>query len=170
MPLRLNQMHPLDALYQACRAYPGGIEALAVRVGKSPAILYNKLRQQVATHHVGYDDELSELLFCMDEAGVKGWADTLHAFCWRHHHLAVSIPPVSDAPTDELTAMILEAVADQGKVAESISDALANDRQVDSAEFREIEKRISKTMTDLSELLERIRQMHTEAKEKGLVR
>lgn len=169
MTYKLNDVHPLDALYRACKAYPGGVEGLAARLKMQPSTLYKKLRQQVDTHHLGYDEELSEILFCLAESKVPGWDDTLHSLCWRHGLLAVQVP-LAGSGHEQLTSMILTSVTDQGEVAAAISEALANDQQVDSAEFARIDMAIERSMTDMAALRELVRSMHQEALAKGLVR
>lgn len=169
MTYKLSVVHPLDALYRACKAYPGGVEALAARLKMTPSTLYKKLRQQVETHHLGYDAELSEILFCLEESKVEGWSDTLHSLCWRHGHVAVQVP-LPGSGHEQLTSMILASVSDQGEVASAIAESLANDQAVDSSEFARINKAIERSMADQAALLELVRVMHTEAVEKGLVR
>lgn len=171
MPLPLNQMHPLDVLYQACRAYPGGIEALAARLGKSPSILYNKLRQQVQTHYVGYDDELSEILFCLRDAGVVGWDKTISAFCWRHGFVVVPFPDLGEVSDDELMEMVLRVVKEQGDVAAALTAALAPNsdggHDISRREFCAIDKEISEAMAALAELRERVKVRATDPKRPG---
>lgn len=59
-----QQMSVADALYTAARRYPGGIEALAARMGKSPNVLRSKLKPDVDTHHLTLEEtmQIIELL------------------------------------------------------------------------------------------------------------
>lgn len=61
-----TQMSVGDALYTAARKYPGSIEALAVRLGKSPNVLRSKLAPDIDTHHITQEEALQiiELLDC----------------------------------------------------------------------------------------------------------
>lgn len=161
----------MDALYRACRDYPGGIEALSARMGKKSHVMYSKLRRQVETHRIGYDEELSEILFCLEEARVQDWASTLHAFCARHNHIAVPIPTLGDDEDHaSLTALILNTMTKQGEVAAEINKALADDSDIDNREFVEIEERFEKTMRALLALQQWVREKHEKARQSGRVR
>lgn len=45
-----------DLLYREAHAYPGKVPALAVRMGKSPVILQNKLNPCCTTNHMTVED------------------------------------------------------------------------------------------------------------------
>ncbi len=169
MVCRLNSLNPLDALYRACQGYPGGIEALAARLGRSPATMYNKLRHQVDTHRVGYDKELSELLFCLAEAKVEGWADTIHAFAWRHGHVAVPVPALATS-SDEQAALICRVVKETADAVGAFGTALENDHQIDSKEFEVIDRETEEAIAALVALRNRAKAMRDEAVGRGLVR
>lgn len=51
-----KQMSVEDALYSAARRYPGSIEALAARMGKSANVMRSKLKPDVDTHHVTLEE------------------------------------------------------------------------------------------------------------------
>lgn len=158
MTCRTNEMHPLDLLYKACRAYPGGIEAMAVRLGVKTQVLYSKLRQQVDSHHVHFDSELSEMLFYLKDAHVSGWEDVLHAFCWRHGHVAVRIP---DAAMDDDTMMgaICISVKEHGEAIACIGHGLLDDT-ITQHEMASIEREIEGAMSALAALQQLVRERH----------
>jgi len=174
MTYSLNEGHPLDVLYRACKAYPGGIEALALRLKMKESTLYKKLRQQVDTHFVNFDDELSEILFCLKEAKVEGWSDTLRAFCWRHDHIAIPMPDLSAAEDDELSGLVLRVVKEYGDVASALSQATSGEseekRLITSREFADFDVQVNEAMAALAALRERARASHEAAKAQGLVR
>jgi hypothetical protein len=158
-------LHPLDTLYQACRRYPGGIEALAQRLHMSYDTLRKKLRHQVETHHLAYDEELSEILFCLDEAKVSDWDGTLHALCWRHGGLFVPLPALADGADDEgMTEAICESVKEHAEAVAAIGESLKPDRQgkrrIDAAEFQYIERQIEEAMGTLVAMRDRARRRH----------
>lgn len=84
MTCALNKLNPLDALKLACNDYPGGVEALAMRIGMVPGVLRNKLSHDVSTHHINYPDQVSNILDCLREAKVDHWDAPLQAFAYRH--------------------------------------------------------------------------------------
>jgi hypothetical protein len=151
-------MHPLDALYRACRSYPGGVEALARRLGVSPATLYNKLRQQMVTHHVHFDTELSEILFCLRDANVTGWDDVLHAFCWRHGYLAVPVPNAV-MTDDAVTSAICRSVKEHGEAIAQIGQALI-DSSITKNEMAGIDREIEEAMSALAALRQLLHERH----------
>lgn len=161
MTCRSVQMHPLDALYQAVKRYPGGVRALAHRLNLSEATLYNKLRYQIETHHIGYDDELSEMLFCLKEANVKGWADTLHALAWRHGHLAVPLPDMAaGAAGAEITSAIIASVKEHAEAVAQIGESLRNDNAISETELRRIDQEVEEAMVALVGLRDMARRLH----------
>jgi hypothetical protein len=152
--------HPLDALYQAARRYPGGIEALAHRLKISEPTLYKKLRHQCDTHHLAYDGELSEILFCLEDAQIAGWADTLHALCWRHGHLAILVPVHEGGTAGEITAAIVESVKEHAEAIQAIGDSLKRDAQIDAGELLLINKQIEEAMVALVALKDLAQRKH----------
>lgn len=159
MTCKLESLHPLDALYRACKAYPGGIESLSVRLGKRASVLYSELRRQVESHRVGYDGELSEILFCLEEAGVRDWASTLHAFAWRHGHLVVPVPKALEVG-DQLTEQICNSVKEHADAIAAIGASLADDNRIDEAELARIENEVEEAMSALAGLRELAREKH----------
>lgn len=160
MTCRRNVMHPLDALYQAACKYPGGIGALAARFNLTEDTYRKKLRHQVESHHLTYDHELSELLFCLDEAGVPGWADTLHALCWRHGHLALPVPQVDGGDVDGMTAAVVASVREHADAIEAIGEALHGDKKIDAVEMANIDLQIEEAVQALMALKDLARRRH----------
>ena len=163
MTHRRDPLHPLDALNQSCKAFPGGIEVLALRRGVSAPTLYKKLEHRNTTHNLGYADELSDLLYELQAAGVPDWDATLHALCHRHGGVYVRLP---DLPADangqatRLTEQILRIVKEQGDVAAVLSDALSNDGEIDDKEIKRFEEQHSEAIAALVALGEMVRSKH----------
>lgn len=174
MTIKTDERHPLDVLYRTCKRYPGGIEALAARLDMKVDTLYKKLRSQVETHHIGFDGELSEILFCLAEAKVEGWADVLRVFCWRHAHIAIPMPDLSGCDDGQLFEMVLKVVKENGDVANALAQATSGsnerERQISSDELAMIDLQVSEAVAALASLLDRARASHEAAKAKGLVR
>lgn len=171
MTCRPEPMNPLDALYQASRRYPGKLPALAHRVNMPEDTLRKKLRHQVETHILGYDEEVSEILDCLREAKVDGWADTIHAFCWRHGHLAIPIPSIdkSQAGGEEVTSAIVSSVKEHAEAIASIGESLSGDSVITDAELQRINKEIEEAMVALLELRNLSTMLHDLAKMRGVV-
>lgn len=87
-----------DALYTAARKYPGSVEALAARLGKTPNVLRSKLSPDVETHHVTLEEALQiiELLDCT----VPHAADlAAKAIGWRLNRVMIRHNGVDSDPT-----------------------------------------------------------------------
>lgn len=77
-----------DAIYTAARRYPGSVEALAARIGRSAPVLRSKLQPDVDTHHLTLEDAL-QILELLDGA-VPSAADlAFNAIAWRLGRVAI---------------------------------------------------------------------------------
>lgn len=171
MTCALNKLNPLDALKLACNDYPGGVEALAMRIGMVPGVLRNKLSHDVSTHHINYPDQFSNILDCLREAKVDHWDAPLQAFAYRHGFLLIKIPPAdSDVTSNELADLVCKLMAEVGQVAQAISQAFADDMQVSSREFMRFDAEVQEALAATSALREKMREMHEDGKRRGLVR
>jgi len=172
--LQLNPLHPLDALAKSCREYPGGMTALAARMGKTEATLRKELAQGVPTHRVGYDEELSTILDYLHDAGVLSWADTLHAFAYRHAHLMVPIPDVDGQEDEQLVQMVCAMVKEVGDVGGSLTSAKSDkgdgSKYISTQEFKNFDAQVEEAMAALAALRERVHAEHLAAKKAGLVK
>lgn len=171
MTSELNRLNPLDALKLACNHYPGGVEALALRIGIVPGVLRNKLSGAVASHHINYPDQVSDILDCLCEAKVDQWDAPLHAFAYRHGCMLVKIPQgVCEFTSNELAELVCRLMAEVGQVAQSISQAFADDMHVSSREFARFDIEVQEALTAISALREKMREVHEDGKRRGLVR
>lgn len=82
MTKRYSVTGPLDALYAAARKYPGSVEALAQRMGKSPGVLRSKLSPDVDTHHTTFDEAL-DLIELLDAAVPHAADSAVRAIGYR---------------------------------------------------------------------------------------
>ncbi len=163
--LRYSEANQHDALYLIARKYPGGVEALAHRLGKSSDVLYNKLRPGVLSHHTAFE-EVSLILELAEEAGVADWALPLRAFCWRHRHIAIPLPACSETDDEQLTMLLCRTMKEIGDVADEISQA-THDGHITERELERIEIQFTEATAALMALRERVRAKKDEAKERG---
>lgn len=126
MTHRYNQMNAADALYIAARGYPGGVEALAARMGMSVKVLYNKLCPKTDSHHINFD-EVSVILDFLADAGKHDSVEmVINAFNWRHDRVAVKLP--EHEPDDEqLFSQVLRIMNSHGVLADGLHQALRDD-------------------------------------------
>lgn len=159
MTCKYNNINQHDALYNTARAYPGGIEALAQRMRMVVSTLRNKLRPAIETHHVNFE-EVSEIIELCEEARVPEAFGPLHAFCWRHNHVAVLLPR-GDVDADDLLKQVVEIMSGDGALAGDISRAMANDHRIDAGELAGIEEQIERCMGNLVALRDKARAKHS---------
>lgn len=163
MTLRYSEANQHDALYLIARKYPGGVEALAHRLGKSPDVLYNKLRPGVHTHHITFE-ELSLILELCEEAGVNDWTLPLRAFCWRHRHIPISLPHCPEVGDEQLTTLLCQTMKEIGDVADEISQA-TRDGRITDRELAGLEVQFTEAAAALMALRKRIEQQAQNGKE-----
>ena len=157
MTCRYDNINQHDALYIAARAYPGSVEALALRMHVAPGTLRKKLMPDVDTHHANFE-EVSAIIELLEGAKVEQAFLPLHAFCWRHGHVAVRLPQ-PDIDSDALLKQVVEIMSGDGALAGLVNGALG-DRQVNATELADIEKQIERCMTALVGLRDKSRAKH----------
>lgn len=156
MTLRYSDTNQHDALYKIARAYPGGIEALAARMGKTANVLYNKLRPGSLTHHASFE-EVSEIIELCEQAGVPNARLPLEAMCQRHNMVTFPFPGIDHLSDDDLTRAVCCAMAELGDVAGAISSSLSDDGEISLIELDRIEKEIQQALGAIGSLRERLR-------------
>ena len=158
MTYEYSDINQHDALYNLVRAYPGGLEAVAQRMSMVPDTLRKKTRPAIETHHANFE-EVSVIIELAEEARVPTAFVPLHAFCWRHGHVAVKLP-FGDPDADDLLKQLVEVMGDEGQLANAIGGSLANDKKIDRREFEEIEINIEKCLHALVVLRQKVLAKH----------
>lgn len=160
MTRRYSDMNQHDALYKIARAYPGGIDDLAAKIGMSPNVLRNKLAPGVASHYVSFE-ETSQIIQLCHAAGVKGALMPLHALLSRHGMAGFLVPEPTEISKDELSQTVCRVMGQIGDLAEAVSAAF-EDGVVTVAEVDLIEREFQGALEVLGNWRARIR-MHHEA-------
>lgn len=140
-----------DALYHAAHDYPGGVAALAVRMGRGEAVLNSKLRPTCNTHVPTLGDFRQIVAFTGDMR-------PLHAL--NEEHGLVAVRKSDGEPASDMA--VLEAVtalwSTNGTLAQAVHTALA-DGQLSPAEMSAIRDAIYGAQSSLSTLLQRLEGM-----------
>jgi hypothetical protein len=155
--LKYSPMNQADALYMIARAYPGGLEQLALDMGgMSVHVLRNKVRPTIDTHHCS-DEEASRIMELCDDKGMADAKLPLIAKNYRHGLIAFPKPVVSDLASTEMTQSLCHAVKEFSDVAMSAAEAIS-DNKIKVQEFLDYEKQAQEALTAIHELTERMRQ------------
>lgn len=158
MTRRYSDMNQHDALYKVARAYPGGLEALALRMQISVNVLRNKLAPGIETHYPSFE-ETSEIIQLCHEAGVKDALLPLHALLGRHGMAGFLVPDPQEFMDDDLSQTVCRVMSQVGNVAEAVSEAMM-DRVITTQEADLIEREFQAALAAIGEWRARIRQHH----------
>jgi hypothetical protein len=151
-------MNQHDALYKVARAFPGGLEALAVEMAISVNVLRNKLAPGIDTHYPSFE-EVSLIVGHCHRAGVKDALLPLHAMLGRHGMAAFLVPEPESISEDDLSQTVCRVMSQVGNVAEAVSVALM-DGVISTTEADLIEREFQGALTALGEWRARIRLHH----------
>lgn len=158
MTRKYSDMNQHDALYKVARAYPGGLEALAVRMEVSVNVLRNKLAPGIETHYPSFE-ELSQIVALCEAAGVRDAHLPLHALLARHGMAGFVVPAPEQVSEDDLSQTVCRVMSSVGDVAEAVSTSLL-DGKITAAEADLIEREFQSALTVLGEWRARIRAHH----------
>lgn len=135
-----------DALYKAAHEHPGGIEALAVRMGKGAQVLRNKLNTNTATNVVS----LAEFDMMLPMVGY----DPLRALAAQHGFALYQVAD-GDGGDQAVLEMFAALVGSHGNVGTEIYAALADGR-IEAHEMKRINAAARKMHSDLQSLVARL--------------
>lgn len=114
-------MNPKDAFHKTVHGAPGGVDALAVRMGMSAAVLRNKANPNHTYNRPTLDD--------VDQAmGITGDHSVLHALAENHGHVCVKIDPDATVPDMAVLEMVTRVWTTNGDVGAELNQALADGR------------------------------------------
>ena len=112
-------MDMFDTIHEIAHSYPGGVEALALRMGKNSGTLRKKLLQNVDTHEL----TVKELRTLVDFADTDKIAQS---FAADRGLMCISMPDYDGLSDKEILDLHLELLAQQGEWAREISKAMSN--------------------------------------------
>lgn len=158
MTCKYSDINQHDALYKVARSYPGGIEALAQRMGKTVPMMYNKFRPSIQTHYVSFEEVTETIELCVG-AGVEDALLPAHAFAWRLGCVLMPVPHVGNVPHEELSQHVCKVVKEFGEVASCLYTSLATNNDINPGELEDFEKEFQEATAAMFELRERVRQM-----------
>lgn len=144
-------MNTSDAFHETVHGAPGGCEALAVRLGMSPAVLRNKANPNAAANVVA----LRDVERVMD---LTGNYSVLHALAAQAGFVCVRVDQDIVASDVALLEIVTQVMTTNGAVGASIYDTLADGR-IEPHEVTRVEERVYRATRVLHELVVRMKGM-----------
>jgi hypothetical protein len=157
MTYHYGQISQHDCLYTAARAYPGGIEALAQRMGTSAGVLYKKLSPGVSSHYPSYEEATVVMELCRG-AGVPEALSAHDAQSFRLGKICIDIPHTDEGDIDveEIQRLVFKAVSQLGAAVAASTDALV-DGHLSEQEMRDIEPKLRALLPTIAGWLQRMK-------------
>lgn len=141
-----------DAAYHTAHSFPGGVPALAQRMGMSQNTLAHKVSLHNDTHHLSLREAVT-----MQE--VTGDVRILHSMAGALGYACVSLRTDSAGST---LAEVMHMAKEFGDVLESINSAVADGR-VTPNEMQDCERQAAELMAALNNVLATVRGMMPKA-------
>lgn len=157
MTYHYGQTSQHDCLYTAARSYPGGIEALAQRLGMSASVLYKKLSPGVSSHYPSFEEATVIMDLC-NSVHVPDALSALEAQAFRLGKICIDIPTTDggDIDVEEIQRLVFKAVAQLGDAVAASTDALV-DGHLTEQEMRTIEPKLRALVQTAAGWLQRMK-------------
>ncbi|SEN43828.1 phage regulatory CII family protein [Nitrosomonas marina] len=151
-------MNILDHVHSKALSYPGGIAALAVRMGIPYSTLKSKLNPNCATHHL-YVQEYERLIAILDTDDFARFhaAERDGVFVKSH-----KLDAVSDM---ELLDLFLERESRYGKFAARVRTSL-EDGGIDKREYDDLMRLFDEVSETREQIKARIKSIHDQTMER----
>lgn len=134
-------MNILDAAYRVGHDSPGGVAALAPRMGISQAVLNSKINPNTKTHILSIEEMIR-----MEH--LTGRHDMLFAHAEALGYVAVPVPCLGD---DDIDHAITTACAEFGDYLRTVGDTLS-DKRVTPNEAKRLEKELVEMIASATHL------------------
>lgn len=150
-------MSPQDAVHIVCHEYPGGVEALAPRIGRGAQVLRNK----VGLDHPAIGTRRSHEPTLADVSAINratGDLRVLQALAAEVGAVVMRLPDVPGCDNAQLLELVLNCNHAWGDVASEISQSMADGR-ITPREYERISVETLESVSRQLELLDRLRLM-----------
>jgi hypothetical protein len=137
-----------DVVYRVVHNYPGGVPAMAARMGISKHVLQNKVNPNNSTHHTT-EKELEEIQMYADSDEIA------KEFAGQRSMICIHIAKHEGASDKELFDLIINMEREKTDWLNSIQKALA-DGVIDPVEFKRIKKESMDHLSAVAEFASRI--------------
>jgi hypothetical protein len=137
-----------DVVYRVVHGYPGGVPAMAARMGISKHVLQNKVNPNNSTHHSTEEDLEQYQMYADSDEIAKEFANQRSMVC-------IPITQHQGASDKELFDLIINMEREKSDWLNSIQKALA-DGIIDPSEFERIKKESLEHLSAVAEFASRI--------------
>lgn len=137
-----------DAAYHTVHEYPGGADALAVRMGMSPNTLRHKVNPNNTTHHLTLREAVTIQEMSNSHAILHSMADALGYVCTR------ATPGNDMEPAMDVLAKMHAELADLHR---AIADALREEAAVSINQMRRIDHHAKESIATICNTLAMMR-------------
>jgi hypothetical protein len=144
---------PVQALHGDCLRYPGGITALALKIGRSPGHLHNKFADSMPAYDI--TDHEADALASMvrEKIGANAY---IQSKCALHGGIFVLWPETGEAGDEDVLHALLTSMHDLGEMAQEVAVAKA-DGIVSPKEFAGIEQSSRKLIGQIHAFIQVLR-------------
>lgn len=154
LPLEIH-----DAFYRVVHDYPDGVAALAVKMGVTPKILYNKADPD------SEGNNKPTLADCVVATLITNDKRILHAFSHAVGSVCFQLPDMTTLTTDALMLHLLKIQHESGDFHKALRDALATNDQINKQEYAVIQRQGFEWIAAILEGMARMREMSEVADE-----
>lgn len=154
-------MNHIDHLHAIARRYPGGVEALAHRLGKSPNTLRHEFAGQ-GTAKLGAADADAILAVCV-AAGVPGALEPLHAQAAAHNAMLLLLPQGEGAQRTGALEDVAACAAEFADFVGAVATAAADGR-VSANELDQVDKELAELIARVHNARQHLAQIHEASK------
>lgn len=141
-------MDLMDEIHEIAHGYPGGVEALAARMGKNPGTMRKKLLPNEDTHDLTVKELRKIVDYCDTDKIAQAFAADRGLIC-------IKMPEFDQLSDKEILDLFLDLQAKQGEWAREISKAMQNG-EIDWDELMSIRKEYEKFITAAAEVMNRL--------------
>lgn len=167
MTLRKSQRSPEDILGELCGAYPGGVEAMAERLGIGAKTLYKKLNSSNTDTSLTIT-EFSSLVSKLEGAG-HDCSEALQALNFRHNRLTINLGAIDDITDEDLRKNGLQAFRELSDFTGGLEEALERG-EIGDREMEVLEPKKRKLLATMHLWWGRVKARHAARKEKRLAK
>lgn len=144
-------MNVLDAFHETVHSYPGGCEALAVRMGVHAGVLRNKANPNADYHK-------PTLIDADRVIGLTGNPAVLHALAKNHGFVCIPVQTEAAASDIAILELVTQVWSASGTVGAEVHATLA-DGVVEQHEIQRVEDAVYRVNRALADMVSRLRGM-----------